>query len=108
MQAQQLYRTTLFVFLCATVLVGYTSISYAETAHQGHANTVKECKLKIEGMTCSMCEAMIKKSLKGPILSAEIDSKAGTGRVTYVEGKTTCAAVSKKITEAGFKSTITE
>lgn len=70
--------------------------------------TNKECNLKIEGMTCIMCEAMIKKALKDSTLTTEIDHKAGTGKVTYLEGKTTCASVVDKINKTGFKAVIVE
>lgn len=81
---------------------GIISASATETTKPD----AKSCEMKIEGMTCGSCEAKVKSSVKDLSLSADIDTKAGTGKITYAEGKTTCDELAKKISGAGYKTTI--
>lgn len=96
------------VIMALTSYSGQLSFAAAENTAPHADKDAKICHLKIEGMTCSMCEMMIKKSIKDVALSADIDSKAGTGKVTYAQGKTTCSEISDKITKSGFKSNVVE
>ena len=84
--------------LLFSLILGWSVSSIAEIS--------KECHVKIEGMTCGLCAAKIKKRLKGLVLSSDIDIKKGSGRFTYAEGKTSCKELAKKITETGFKASI--
>lgn len=65
------------------------------------------CLLKVEGMTCSGCEAAAKsvaKNVKG-VKDAQVSYEKGTGEVTYDPAKTTPEAIAKAITEkSGFKA----
>ena len=99
------------IYLLALVSLftfGVVSIAMAAKteAKAPEAALTKSCDMKIEGMTCAMCEGHVKSAVKDLFLSADIDVKAGTGKIAYAEGKTTCFELAKKINDAGYKTTV--
>ena len=97
--------TFVIVFLFAFGVVSITIAAETE-AKAPEAALTKSCDMKIEGMTCAMCEGHVKNAVKDLSLSADIDVKAGTGKIAYAEGKTTCFELAKKINDAGYKTTV--
>ena len=88
---------TLFgIFLLGTATVG------AEEKTTAPKDT-KTVHMKIEGMTCSMCSAMIKNKLSSLCTATSIDHKTGDGQCTYEVGKTNQDAIVKAVTDAGYK-----
>lgn len=76
-------------------------------AQQNSALTsnVKTVVLPVEGMTCVSCVSGIKKSLKNMlgITSVEVNLKDRNTKVVYIAGLTSPEAISKKISELGYK-----
>lgn len=76
-------------------------------AQQSSASTsnVKTVVLPVEGMTCVSCVSGIKKSLKNMlgVTSVEVDLKDRNAKVVYIEGLASPEAISKKISELGYK-----
>ncbi|MBI4411833.1 MAG: heavy-metal-associated domain-containing protein [Deltaproteobacteria bacterium] len=101
----KLIDTFVIVFLFAFGVASTAIAAETPTKADDTAST-KSCDMKIEGMTCGSCEAHVKDAVKDLSLSAEIDVKAGTGKIAYAEGKTTCFELAKKINDAGYKTTV--
>lgn len=93
---KSLLLTLLGIFLLGTATVG------AEEKVATPKDT-KTVHMKIEGMTCSMCSAMIQKKLTPLCQSVSIDQKSGEGQCTYETGKTDQDAIVKVVTDAGYK-----
>lgn len=76
-------------------------------AQQSSTSTsnVKTVILPVEGMTCVSCVSGIKKSLKNMlgVTSVAVDLKDRNAKVTYIDGLTSPEAISKKISELGYK-----
>lgn len=68
--------------------------------------------LNVEGMTCSLCPQMVKKSLErtAGVQKAEVSYKKGEGKavVEYDEKKTNPESLIKAIEKAGYKASVTE
>ena len=86
---------SLFLTLLGIFLLG--------TAPVGAEEKTKTVHMKIEGMTCSMCSAMITKKLTPLCQAVSIDHKSGDGQCTYETGKTNQEAIVKAVTDAGYK-----
>lgn len=93
-------KKILLVVMVATLLGSFTL--KADEGHQ-HLQTVK---MKIEGMTCSVCSAKIKKSLSSLCKESSIDHKKGEGSCSYEEGKATPEQVMKAVNDTGFKASL--
>ena len=68
--------------------------------------TPKETKtvhMKFEGITCSMCSAMITKKLTPLCQAVSIDHQSGESQCTYETGKTNQDAIVQAVTDAGYK-----
>lgn len=65
-------------------------------------------EMKIEGMTCSGCSAIIQKKLSALCTSASIDHKSGHGSCTYNDEKVSADQVLQAIDKAGYKATAVE
>ncbi|MGH7743574.1 MAG: heavy-metal-associated domain-containing protein [Candidatus Dormibacteria bacterium] len=64
----------------------------SKTATSGAANLqVTQCALKVSGMTCSGCAAMVEKGLLklDGVKTAKVDSKTGQAQVGFDAKKTT-------------------
>ncbi|MBI4280594.1 heavy-metal-associated domain-containing protein [Candidatus Uhrbacteria bacterium] len=91
--------------LCLALL-GIWLLGTATVGAEEKTATPKETKtvhMKIEGMTCSMCSAMITKKLTPLCQAVSIDHKSGDGQCTYETGKTNQHAIVKTVTDAGYK-----
>lgn len=67
--------------------------------------------LKVEGMTCSLCPQMVKKSLEktAGVQKAEVSSyKEGRAVVEYDEKKTDTEALIKAIEKIGYRASLAE
>lgn len=87
-------------------LLGILLLGTATVGAEEKTSTPKETKtahMKIEGMTCAMCPAMIQKKLAPICQESSIDYKTGHGQCTYEVEKTNQDAIVKAVTEAGFK-----
>ncbi|OGQ05885.1 MAG: hypothetical protein A3F82_05880 [Deltaproteobacteria bacterium RIFCSPLOWO2_12_FULL_44_12] len=62
--------------------------------------------MKIEGMTCGMCEAKVKRELKNLCTEAAVDYKKDWGRCVYEEGKATPEQILNAVKKTGFKGTL--
>ena len=93
---KSLLLTLLGIFLLGTATVG------AEEKVVPPKDT-KTVHMKIEGMTCSMCSAMITKKLTPLCQTVSIDNKSGEGQCTYETGKTSQETIVKAVTDAGYK-----
>lgn len=91
---------TLLATLLGIFLLGTTAVGAEEKASMPEGT--KTVHMKIEGMTCAMCSAMIRKKLEPVCQSVSIDHKSGHGQCTYESGKTSQDAVVKAVTEAGY------
>jgi len=83
------------IFLLGTATVG------AEDKVVSPKDT-KTVHMKIEGMTCPMCSAMITKKLTPLCQAVSIDNKSGEGQCTYETGKTNQDTIVKTVTDAGY------
>lgn len=93
---KNLLLTLLGIFLLGTATVG----AEENTATPKDTKTVY---MKIEGMTCAMCSAMIQKQLTPLCQEVSIDQKSSEGQCTYETGKTNQDAIVKVVAEAGYK-----
>lgn len=91
----------LFLTLLGMFLLGTATVSAEEQI--APPKETKTAHIKIEGMTCSMCSIMIQKKLTSLCQAVSIDHKSGEGQCTYEIGKTTPDAISKAVTDAGYK-----
>lgn len=91
----------LFLALFGILLLGAATVHAEEKAPA--PQETKTVHMKIEGMTCSMCSAIITKTLKPLCQAVSIDHKTGDGQCTYETGKTDQDAVVKAVTDAGYK-----
>lgn len=64
--------------------------------------------LSIEGMTCASCSVTVHTAVRGLEGLATIDVDVGTGRatVTYDSSVVTAHEIAKRITEAGYATTV--
>lgn len=71
-------------------------------------SSVKEIILKVGGMTCASCPAMIKTTLKklDGIVSADVSFKEAKATVKYQEEKITVEQMIKVIEGIGFKASL--
>jgi len=60
-------------------------------------------KLKIEGMTCGMCEAKVKKQLSSVCVTSSADSKKGEGTCVPKAGVTP-EQILQEANKTGFKT----
>lgn len=91
----------LFLALLGILLLGTAAVRAEEKTP-----TPKETKtvhMKIEGMTCAMCSAMITKKLTPLCQAVSIDHKSGKGQCTFETGKTNQDAIVKAVTDVGYK-----
>ena len=81
---------------CPTQMVG---AAIAATAHQVVTET-----FAIEGMMCTSCANKVTKSVKRQrgVKEVSIDWEAGTGTITYEQGKANPAKIVAAIKKAGF------
>lgn len=93
---KSLFLTLLGIFLLGTETVG----AEENTATPKDTKTVY---MKIEGMTCAMCSAMIQKKLTSLCQVVSIDHENGEGQCTYETGKTNQDTIVKVVAEAGYK-----
>lgn len=93
---KNLILALLGIFLLGTATVG----AEEKTAASKDTKTVH---MKIEGMTCSMCSAMITKKLTSLCQDVLIDHTTGKGHCTFELGKTNQDAIMKTVTDAGYK-----
>lgn len=91
----------LFLALLGIFLLGTATVGAEEKAVV--PKDTKTVHMKIEGMTCSMCSAMITKKLTPLCQTVSIDSKSGDGQCTYETGKTSQEAIVKAVTDTGYK-----
>ncbi|MBI4224477.1 MAG: heavy-metal-associated domain-containing protein [Deltaproteobacteria bacterium] len=91
----------LFLALLGILLLGTAAVGAEENTPT--PKDTKTMHMTIEGMTCSMCSAMITKKLKPLCQTVSIDHKSGEGQCTYETGKTNQEAVVKAVTDAGYK-----
>lgn len=91
----------LFLALMGILLLGTTTVG-AEDKISTPQN-IKTVHMKIAGMTCSMCSAMIQKKLTSLCQAILIDHENGEGQCTYETGKTNQDALVKVFAEAGYK-----
>ncbi|MBI2337158.1 MAG: heavy-metal-associated domain-containing protein [Deltaproteobacteria bacterium] len=93
---KSLLLTLLGIFLLGTATVG------AEEKVATPQDT-KTVHMKIEGMTCPMCSAMIQKKLTPLCQAVSIDHKNGEGQCTYEASKTSQDSIVKAVADAGYK-----
>lgn len=91
----------LFLALMGILILG-TAAVHAEEKLPVPQET-KTVHMKIEGMTCSMCSAMITKKLTPLCQVVSIDNKSGDGQCTYETSKTNQDTIVKAVTDAGYK-----
>lgn len=91
----------LILVLLAIFLLETTSVSAEEKS--AAPNETKTVHMKIEGMTCSMCSAMITKKLTSFCQAVSIDHATGEGSCTFEPGKTDQDVIVKTVTDAGYK-----
>jgi Cu+-exporting ATPase len=65
-------------------------------------------EMKIEGMTCSACSAVIKKKLSKICTEVSVDHKEGHGSCTYDDAKVKPEQVIDAVNGAGYKATLEE
>jgi copper chaperone CopZ len=85
---------------------GSTAAAQNETRAAGEV-----CTLKIEGMACSACAALVEKeALKiDGVKAAKVSQPKGTAEITFDASKTTPEAIAKLITDkTGFKAEVFE
>lgn len=92
---------SLFLALLGILLLGTATVGAEEKALT--QKDTKTLHMKIEGMTCSACAAMIKNKLSPLCSATSIDHKSGNGQCTYETSKTNQDAVVKAVTDAGYK-----
>ncbi|MBI4237547.1 MAG: heavy-metal-associated domain-containing protein [Deltaproteobacteria bacterium] len=92
---------TLFLALLGILLLGTATVGAEEKA--ALPKDTKTMHMKIEGMTCSMCSAIITKKLTPLCQTVSIDNKSGDGQCTYETGKTNQDTIVKTVTDAGYK-----
>lgn len=92
---------SLFLTLLGTFLLGTSAVGAEEKA--ATPKDIKTVHMKIEGMTCAMCSAMITKKLTPLCQAVSIDHKTGDGQCTYKTGKTNQDTIVKSITDTGYK-----
>lgn len=63
-------------------------------------------KVKIEGMTCSVCAAKIKKQWESLCLQSSVDWKSGEGTCSFDPAKAKAEDIVKAVEAAGFKGTL--
>lgn len=85
-------RTVLFIASFFLLVAGVVS---AGKSHQA--------KLKIEGMTCGMCAAKVKKQLKALCSEMSVDVAGGEGVCTYQE-PVTVEQIVEEANKTGFKT----
>lgn len=64
-------------------------------------------KVKIEGMTCSVCAAKVKKEWESLCLQRSVDWKSGEGTCSFDPAKTKAEDIVKAVEAVGFKGTLT-
>lgn len=92
-------------YVTVTVVLFVMALMMANTVLAGSVT------LKVEGMTCSLCPQMVKKSLEktAGVQKAEVSSyKEGKAVVEYDEKKTNPESLIKAIEKAGYKASVTE
>lgn len=94
---------TFGLFFTLSLAIPLTNL-HAQQSSASISN-VKTVILPIEGMTCVSCVSGIKKSLKNMlgVTSVAVDLKGRNAKVTYIDGLTSPEAISKKISELGYK-----
>lgn len=91
----------LLLTLMGIFLLGTATINAEEKTPT--SKETKTLHMKIEGMTCSMCPAMIQEKLSSLCESVLVDYKTAQGECTYQIGKTNEENIVKAVTDAGFK-----
>lgn len=74
-------------------------------AGAAHAEESRQAKLKIEGMTCSVCVAKVKKQLKPLCQEIRVDLSKGEGLCTY-QAPVTVDQIVSEANKTGFKTTV--
>lgn len=76
----------------------------------GSAPALSTCHLKVEGMTCGLCEKKVKKELTKleGVKDAQASWKDGRAEVSYDPAKVKKEEFLKAVERAGFKATIAE
>lgn len=76
----------------------------------GIESNVKEVILKVEGMTCASCPAMIKTALKklDGVVNVDVSYKETKATVRYQDGKVTVEQMIKAINDIGMKARLPE
>lgn len=90
--------------LLLTLFVGSLLASPLLVAHEGAHE--QQVKVKIEGMTCSLCAAKIKKQWESLCLQSSIDWKGGEGTCRFDPAKAKAEDVVKAVEAAGFKGSL--
>lgn len=62
--------------------------------------------IKVEGMTCGMCEKKIQEELSRLCLESSISYKQGMGHCTYLEGEIGPNDILKAVDKAGYQGFI--
>lgn len=67
-------------------------------------STVKKITLKVEGMSCASCPAMVKSVLKRipGVISADVSYKEKKATISYYDGKVTVEKMIKAIEDAEY------
>ena len=107
---------TVTKFMFALVLLsGFGAIGFnifyppGEALSKEYAAHTKEVKLKVDGMTCSMCPLTIKTALKklDGVTDADVSYRDREAKVRYEEGKVTVDEIVKAIENAGnYKASV--
>lgn len=92
---------SLFLILSGIFFLGTATACTQETAPT--SKDTKTMYMKIEGMTCSACAAIIKKKLSPLCTTTSIDHKTGDGQCIYEADKANQDAIVKAVTDAGYK-----
>lgn len=98
----QIYRIVISVF----ILTGLIFLSFPANGVQGTENGVKQVTLKIEGMTCPSCPAMVKTALKrlDGVNQVDVSYKEAKAYIHYQDEKVTVEDMIKAIEGIGMKA----
>lgn len=88
------------IILSSFICLSFSNLVLADETHK-----MQTLNLKIEGMTCGICSAKVKKSLTGLCKEATIDWKKGEG-VCTCEGACDKEKILSESNKTGFKTTL--
>lgn len=96
---------SLGLFFTLSLIIPLSNVLAQQSSVSASTSNVKTVVIPVEGMTCVSCVSGIKKSLKNVlgVTSVEVNLKNRNAKVVYVDGLSSPEAISKKISDLGYK-----